>query len=192
MSIKAVTPVAAAASQNHPEHARWVKERTLAREVAQAHSEGLGLRVAEERNAQALERLANRRPKPRKAKPTKRDPVTHEQLKAAGVTKRVAPKPRKLPPMPPCRLCRTCLWCKRTFRMSQIRRRAVELDQVALGLMQELVAIMLAAQQRKDYRDALGRELPFSRIIGHDVDKAVTQGIEWVCDRSTSFMGQWR
>lgn len=191
MKIVSVTPVAAAASPTHPDHARWVKERTLAREIAQAASEGLGLRVAEERNVRSLERLSNRRPKPKKKKPTRRDPVTHEQLKAAGVTRR-APKPRKLPPMPPCRLCRTCVWCKRTFRMSQIRRRAVELDQVALGLMQELVAIMLAAQQRKDYRDALGRELPFSRIQGADVDKAVTQGIEWVCDRSASFMGQWR
>jgi hypothetical protein len=191
VKIVPVTPGVAASSPTHPDHARWVKERTLAREIAQAASEGLGIRVAEERNARALERLSNRRPKPKKAKPTRRDPVTHEQLKAAGVTKR-APKPRKLPPMPPCRLCRTCIWCKRTFRMSQIRRRAVELDQAALGLMQELVAIMLAAQQCKDYRDALGRELPFSRIQGVDVDKAVTQGIEWVCDRSTTFMGQWR
>jgi metallo-beta-lactamase family protein len=56
----------------------------------------------------------------------------------------------------------------------------------------DLTAIMLAALGRKDYKDAIGRELPFSRIAGHDVDKAVTQGIEWVCDRSVSFMGAWR
>lgn len=197
MKVALVTPGAAAASPSHPDHARWVKEQTLKREIL-AHGT---LRDAETANMRALERLANRKANPKPRKKTKRDakqaggdegtPVTHEQLKAAGVTKR-APKARKLPPMPPCRLCRTCLWCKRTYRMSQIRRRAVELDTGALGLMQELVAIMLAAQQCKDYRDALGRELPFSRIVGKDVDKAVTQGIEWVCDRSTSFMGQWR
>jgi hypothetical protein len=65
-------------------------------------------------------------------------------------------------------------------------------DLRAQALQNELLAIMFAAVSRKDYKDAIGRELPFSRITGRDVDMAVTQGIEWVCDRSTSFMGQWR
>lgn len=94
--------------------------------------------------------------------------------------------------MPACKLCRKCVWCKRSARVSKIASKAKQQDLKARALMDEVTAITLAAIGRRDYKDALGRELPFSRITGIDVDKAVTQGLEWVCDRSTSFMGQWR
>lgn len=196
MSVKLVTPSAAAANPSHPEHARWVKEQTLEREVAEAKARGLTLLDAERSNARQLERLSNRRARPKApAKKTKRDKVqkevTHEQLAAAGITKKV-PTARAMPPMPPCKLCRQCVWCKRTLRLSQIATRARQMEPKAVSLVAELVAIQFAAGQRKDYRDAIGRELPFSRLVGKDVDLAVNAGIEWVCDRSTSFMGQWR
>lgn len=190
MNIKAVTPSASAASPSHPDHARWVKEVTLAQEVAHAQSLGLSSRHAEAENMRQLERLANRKRKPRKPKaPKKID--TAEQLAKQGVTQRVAPV-KKLPPVPPCKLCGQCLRCKRELRMSQIMTKARQQDPKALSLVQELVAIGFAANARRDYRDAIGRELPFSRLKGHDYNRAVTAGAEWVCDRSVSFMGQWR
>lgn len=190
MKVTAVTPVAAARNPSHPDHARWVKEQTLAIEARNAAASGRTFRDAETENTRQLTRLAERKQKPKKPKRTRID-TTAEQLAKSGVTVKPA-TPRRLAPMPACRLCRRCVWCKRSLRMSQIARRAKEEDVRARALMDEIMAITFAAMSRKDYRDALNRELPFSRITGHDVDKAVTAGLEWVCDRSTSFMGQWR
>jgi hypothetical protein len=190
VKVTAVTPSAAASSPSHPDHARWVKEHTLKMEVEHARSIGQSTRDAETHNIRNLERLSNRKQKPKK--PKKVIPVpTAEKLAKEGVTVREAPA-RKAPPMPPCKLCRTCVWCKRAIRVSMIGIKSRQQDLKARALQDELTAIMMAAIGRRDYKDALGRELPFSRIVGKDVDKAVTQGIEWVCDRSASFMGQWR
>lgn len=191
MSVRAVTPSVAAAAPSHPDHARWVKDQTLRREIEFAKVNGGSVRAAEILNAQNLERLSNRKRKPRvKKRPAPPEP-TSEQLAVAGVTKKIATA-RKLPPMSPCNLCRQCLRCKRELRMSQIASKAKQMDSKAVNLAMELSAIVIAAARRKDYKDAIGRELPFSRLVGHDVDRAVTSGCEWVCDRSTSFMGQWR
>jgi len=190
VKVTAVTPSAAAASPSHPDHARWVKEQTLAIEANHANARGLSGRHAEIENTRQLERLANRKRKPPKKKKTAPSP-TAEQLAKEGVTVRAAPK-RKVFSMPPCKLCRKCVWCKRAIRVSHIGVRARQEDLRARALQDELNAIMIAAIRGRDYKDAIGRELPFSRIVGHDVDKAVTQGIEWVCDRSASYMGQWR
>lgn len=190
MKVTAVTPVAAAANPSHPDHARWVKEQTLKLEIAHAQSVGLSARDAEINNTRQLTRLANRKQKRAPKKPTRID-TNAEQLAAAGVTVKKA-QPRRLAPLPACKLCGHCIWCKRSRRVSRILKKAGEQDTRAIALKDEVTAITLAALGRRDYRDALGRELPFSRITGHDVDKAVTQGLEWVCDRSTSFMGQWR
>lgn len=186
MKIAAVTPSAAASSPSHPDHARWVKERTLALEIGQ-HST---LRDAESANMQALSRLASRKRKP-KARKKARKIDTLDQLAKENVTVRPAPR-RKIPQMPPCKRCRRCLWCKRAIRISMIGVKARQNDIRALALQNELNAILLAASGKRDYRDALGRELPFSRLVGPDVDRAVNAGVEWACDRSTSFMGQWR
>lgn len=190
MKITAVTPGAAASNPSHPDHARWVKEHTLKQEIEQAKAAGGSTRDAETANIRALERLAGRKRKPKAPKKPRKD-WTPEQLAKEGVTIRPAPK-RKAPQMPPCKLCRVCVWCRRAIRVSMIGVKARQQDLKARVLQDELCAIMIAAVARKDYKDALGRELPFSRITGHDVDKAVTMGIEWVCDRSVTFMGQWR
>lgn len=190
MKVTTVTPTAAAANPSHPEHARWVKEQTLKVEVDYAQKLGLSSRVAEVENLRQLERLANRKRKPAAPKkPRKID--SPEAVAASGVTHRVAPKKRPMP-VPSCKWCGLCLRCKREMRLVAITAKAKEQDKRALDLVAELVAIGFAATARRDYKDAIGRELPFSRLRGHDRDKAVTQGAEWVCDRSTSFMGQWR
>lgn len=191
MKVTAVTPSAAAANPSHPDHARWVKEQTLAIEARNARAMGRSFRDAETENTRQLERLANRKRKKPAPKKLPRPIDNPEQLAKEGVTIRPAPK-RKALQMPPCKLCRVCVWCRRAIRVSHIGLRARQDDRRARALQDELNAIMIAAIRRADYRDALGRELPFSRITGKDVDKAVTQGIEWVCDRSIPFMGQWR
>jgi hypothetical protein len=56
VKIHAVTPTDAASDPLHPDHDRWVKERTLAMEVAHAQRMGLGLRHAETENAYWLQR----------------------------------------------------------------------------------------------------------------------------------------
>jgi hypothetical protein len=191
VKVTAVTPSAAASSPSHPDHARWVKESTLAIEANHARASGLSIRAAETENMRQLERLSNRKVKPRKQKPAKKID-TAEQLAKQGVTQRVAPA-KVLPPMPACKLCGQCIWCKRTFRVSQLATKARQQDPKASALILELAAVMMAAQAKRDYKDAIGRELPFSRLrLASDIDRAVTQGMEWVCDRSTAFMGQWR
>ncbi len=190
MSVKAVTPSAAAANPAHPDHARWVKDQTLKRETEDAKILGLSSRYAETVNARNLERLANRKQRPKKPKAPRKD-MTPELLAKAGITKKVATA-RKLPPPRACGLCRQCIDCKRELRMSQIAAMAKQQDMRAVALAMELGAIVLAVTQRKDYKDAIGRELPFSRIAGADAARAAITGFEWACDRSTSFMGQWR
>lgn len=191
MKITAVTTDAAARNPSHPDHARWVKEQTLAIEARNQRAIGGSFRAAEIENTRQLERLANRKRKKIPPKNLPRPIDSPEQLAKEGVTVRAAPK-RKAPKLPPCKLCRVCVWCRRAIRVSMIGVKARQQDMRAVSLQNELTAIMLAALGRKDYKDSLARELPFSRITGKDVDKAVTQGIEWVCDRSVSFMGQWR
>jgi hypothetical protein len=190
VKVSAVTPLPAAANPQHPDHARWVKDQTLKIEMNHVRSVGGSARDAETNNMRALERLANRKQRPQAKKKTKKID-TAEQLAKQGVTQRVAPV-KNLPPLPLCKLCGHCVRCKRELRMSQIMTKARQQDPKALQLLTELVAIGFAANARKDYKDALGRELPFSRLKGHDLNRAVTAGADWVCDRSVSFMGQWR
>lgn len=190
-SIVVVSPSAAASAPSHPDHARWVKDITLKRESENAAS----ARQAETNNLANLLRLDARRRmnKPKAKKPKQKSvdrEITHADLIKAGVTKK-APKIRPVPKSP-CGFCGTCQRCRREARASAIFGKARQGDQRAHHLALEMVAIMFAAQQRKDYRDHIGRELPFSRLLGHDRAKAVTSGVEAVCDRSTSFMGEWR
>lgn len=197
MKVTAVTPVAAAANPSHPDHARWVKEQTLAIETRNAQAMGLSFRVAETENTRQLERLAARKRKKIAPKKVPRPIDSPEQLAKEGVTIRPAPeiKRGKVYPCKACcrgTWCRESIRCKRAMRLRVIARLARKQDLRAVSLQEEITAIMVAALRGRDYRDAIGRELPFSRLVGRDVDKAVTAGVEWVCDRSTSFMGQWR
>lgn len=197
MSIKIVTPSEAAADPKHPEHARWVKERTLAMEANHASAVGLTFRQAEDANLANLIRLEARKQKPKAPRKPKRKgreitPTTeeHARLKAAGVIKRKARITPALKSM--CNWCGLCIRCKREGRLQLIMAKARLGDDKARALVMELVAMGFAAQSRKDYKDAIGRELPFSRLRGHDRNLAVTAGAEWVCDRSVPFMGEWR
>lgn len=198
MSVKLVTPDDAARDPKHPEHARWVKDQTLAREAQHAAAAGLSFRDAETINAANLARLERRKriAAPKRKRKSKRGEQPrndeHARLAAAGVIKRPAP-PQLVKPRPsPCNWCGLCVTCKREARLRRIMREAREGDYRARGLVMELVAMAFAAQKRSDYKDSLGRELPFSRLQGRDRARATTAGAEWVCDRSAAFMGDWR
>lgn len=195
MSVKAVTPSDAAKSPAHPDHSRWVKDITLKREVEHATMTGGSSRDAETANLANLERLDGRKrhakpQKPKKKVDAAKREVTHADLIAAGVTKKPATI-RKVEARA-CNFCGLCKRCRRELRVSQIMAKAREGDRRAHRLTMELVAVMFAAQRRVDYKDEIGRELPFSRLHGLARDRAATAGVENVCDRSTSFMGEWR
>lgn len=185
MSVKAVTPSAAAASPLHPDHARWVKERTLGMEARHAAETGGTLRQAEDANRRALERLA-KRPQRAVAKPAARKPLTREETKASGVTRKLAaPKQDKVHKVS----ARDAKWAVRVSQIMDLGRKG---DRRAHSLAMEVVAIKIAMSARRDYKDAIGRELPFSRLKGASLERAVRAGMEWVCDRSVSLLGAWR
>jgi hypothetical protein len=199
VTVKIVTPADAASSPSHPDHARWVKERTLAVEADHARRVGASLRDAEIANTRQLERLEARKriKRPVKKPSRKRSALTprneeHQRLADAGVIKRPAPVEIVKPRASPCNWCGLCISCKREARLRSIMARARNADVQAHKLTMELVAITFAASSKKDYKDAIGRELPFSRLRGGDAARARIAGAEWVCDRSVSFMGEWR
>lgn len=198
MSVKLVTPAAAASDPKHPDHARWVKERTLGIEADHALAAGLSFRQAEEENARNLERLERRRNAPanpgRAKRKAKAPPRNAEHARIAGVVKRASKPEIVKPRKSACNWCGLCLSCKRETRLRQIMgaARLEGAGSAAHALTMELVAVTFASHARRDYKDALGRELPFSRLRGADAAKARIMGAEWVCDRSESLFGKWR
>ncbi len=194
MSVTPVRVPDAAASPTHPEHARWVKERTLALEVDHAQSAGGTLRDAETANARNLERLANRRkvalPPPRfKAPEPNYRECTHEELRAAKVRKR----PAKIVPVRKHMCggaCGLCLDCKRLARVALIRDRLPGEPRLA-PVVNALAVLAIAFGLRRRFRDA-GVEFPFDsqreavRCRAHD--SAVSQ----ILDRTTPILGDWR
>lgn len=191
--VKAVTIAADASAPTHPDHDRWVKEQTLATEIEHAARTGGSLRTAEDTNIAALNRLAQRKATPRKpAKQTKRKTFAHreiskKELQDAGVTKKVATKPTIA--KPPVISPDDQKWAFRVARIMELGRQG---DKRAYQLALEVVAIKMAVSARRDYKDANGRELPFSRLRGASVHRAVRAGMEWVCDRSRTLLGEWR
>ncbi len=193
MTIKAVTPTDAAASPSHPEHDRWVKERTLAMEANHAALIGSTFRAAEDANIIALGRLANRQAKnePRQ-KPAKRKrrEVSAEELAAAGVTKKVAPIVQA--PISPCSHCGKCMRCKRERRVLVISTAAKSGNPDAAALMWELSGLLLASQLGNNYRGQTGVEYPFARVTPTERGRMRDAGFTFVCDRSVKMLGEWR
>lgn len=190
MTIAAVTPVAAAADPKHPDHARWVKDRTLAMEAEHAKVLGLSARDAETANMRNLDRLASRssaRPA-RKAKPAQ--PARPEPARTdPRVTKRVA-KPRKMPVLR-CGFCGVCKTCKRNLRVGQIMQRRAQQEPLGIQLANALTIMVLAHDLRKIFKDC-GAEYPFDRLTGHARNAALVAATERICDRSSVAWGDWR
>jgi len=189
MTITAVTPVDAAANPAHPDHARWVKDRTLAMEAEHAKVVGLCMRDAETVNLRNLDRLAARRrlARPVTARPraAPREPVAADPR----VTKRVA-KPRKMPVLR-CGFCSVCKTCKRNLRVGQIMQRRAQQEPLGIQLANALTIMVLAHDLRKVFKDC-GAEYPFDRLTGHARNAALVAATERICDRSEATWGAWR
>lgn len=193
MSIKLVTPAAGAASPSHPDHSRWVKERTLEIEARHVHAIGGSIRDAEDANARNLIRLDARK-RENKPKPVKRPvdagrrEITHADLKAAGVTKRAA----KVTPIAAykCKHCGLCRRCRREARVAEIMRRNRQGDSTVMALANSLAVMVLAHGLRKLYRDG-SVEFRFHELEGFHRSRALIAATELICERSASTMGPW-
>lgn len=189
MTVEAVTPVDAAASPAHPDHARWVKDRTFAMEADHAKSIGLSMRDAETANLRNLDRLAARRrtarPAAARTGPPQREPVAVDPR----VTKRVA-KPRKMPVLR-CGFCGVCKTCKRNLRAGLIMQRKKQQDPLGMQLANALTMMVIAFDMRVIFKDC-GAEYPFDRLTGHARNAALVAATERICDRSSVAWGDWR
>ncbi len=194
MSVKLVTPSAGAASPSHPDHARWVKERTLEVEARHIHVIGGSIRDAEDANARNLIRLDARK-RENKPKPVKqrvdagKREVTHSDLKAAGVTKRRA-QVTKIAAYK-CKHCGMCRRCKRELRVAEIMRRNRNGDTSVHALANSLAVMVLAHGLRKLYRDG-SVEFRFNELEGLQRNRALLAATELICERSSATMGAWR
>lgn len=194
MSVKAVSPSPAASSPSHPDHARWVKERTIAIEVEHAQKMGGTLRDAETANAKHLERLANRKkialPPPRFKQPTiQRRELTHEELRAAQVRKR----PAKIVPVRKHMCggaCGMCLDCKRLQRVALIRDRLPGEPRLA-PIVNALAVMTIAFGLQRRFRDA-GVEFNFDDSRAWVRNRAHDAAVSQIIDRTVPILGEWR
>jgi hypothetical protein len=194
VSIKLVTPSAGAASPSHPDHARWVKERTLEVEAKHAHVIGGSIRDAEDANARNLIRLEARK-RENKPKPVKQRvdaaarEISHDDLKAAGVTKQRA-RVAKIPAYK-CKHCGLCRRCRRELRVAEIMRRNRIGDASVHAYANSLAVMVLAHGLRKLYRDG-SVEFRFNELEGIHRNRALVAATELICERSSQTMGAWR
>lgn len=187
MKIDSVTAPAVASDPKHPDHDRWVKERTLKMEIDHAKAVGLPLRVAEAENLRMLERseriARENKPAPKKQKAAitpnmGRGQRVHER----GVTVKSA-KPEvsilKLSPCGRCGLCRNCQREKRVMLIVSKRKT----DQAMKRLADALFLYTLNASAGRGQ---------FALMNKRDIDRAITAKAEEVCDASVRLLGEWK
>lgn len=197
-------PSAAAAAPRHPEHPRWLKERTLAIEVKHAQQTGGSLRDAEAANQRSLERLDARK---RERRPVmtpgkvarekqRQDRRERRREKLQVTVKPVAPIVK--PVILACGRCGQCIHCRREMRVAAIMAKGRQGDAAMAWLVNNLVALMFALQKRIDCKIApsassLGKEVAFSmmRLAGERNTAFVSAAAE-ICDWSVRSMGPWR
>lgn len=185
MKVSAVTPVDAASDPKHPDHARWVKETTLAMEIAHAQRMGGTFRDAEAENARLLIRMEAlaRNEKPTIAKPRKSR--QQRMLERAVEVKAALPRPPALTwlgssPCGRCGLCRACLREKRILAISHMATR--ERDPWAIKSMWGITLLLLRA------KGATGEFRGANKTKAHQL---VVSAAEKLCDDSVKRMGAW-
>lgn len=187
MKVSVVTIPDAASDPAHPDHDRWVKDKTLKMEIDHAQAIGLSARDAEVENLRLLnraERLANDKPqKLTKKQPPGTNVGSAARKKKRGVFVREASPLVSGAKLSPCGRCGTCLRCKREKRVFAMSLKAREGDRrFALILWQ----LAMYAQQAQD---GTGR---FAGVNPRDANRMVISKLEEVCDGTIPFMGQWR
>lgn len=185
MKIAAVTPVGAASDPKHPDHARWVKETTLAMEVAHAQRIGGTFRDAEAENARLLLRMEAlaRHEKPTIAKP--RRSRQERMLERAVEVRAALPQPKTLTwlgssPCGRCGLCRACLREKRILAIGHLATK--ERDAWAMKSMWNITLLLLRA------KSAIGEFRGASKTKAQSL---VVAAAEKICNASVKRMGAW-
>lgn len=179
MSVTAVTPSDAASDPKHPDHDRWVKEHTFAREVAHAQRIGATLRDAETENARLLARAEQLAQRPTPAPVAPRKP-REERLQERGVTV-TAPKKISLLKQSPCGRCGTCRNCMRERRALLIVQKRKDGGPVGA----------LAGRIKSITDQFIMRVGVFRDLSKADRDRALTAVVEEICNLSTPHLGEW-
>lgn len=191
MKVDAVSVPDSASDPAHPDHDRWVKERTLKMEIEHAKVLGIPLRVAEQENQRLLERaerIASDKPKlTRKKKPpgtSAGQRVSRAQrIASRGVTVRHAQPLVMGASLSPCGRCGTCRRCKREKRVFAMSQKAKEGDHKFVVILWQLAMFAQQAQ------DGTGR---FAGLSPRDANQMVIRRLEDVCDATVPAMGEWR
>lgn len=187
MKVSAVTPVDAASDPKHPDHARWVKETTLAMEVAHAQRMGGTLRDAEAENARLLIRMEAlaRNERPAISKPKPRRSRQERMLERAVEVKAALPQPKTLTwlgssPCGRCGLCRACLREKRILAIGHLATK--DRDPWAMSSMWNITLLLLRAK---------GATGEFRGVSKAKAQSLVVAAAENLCDASVKRMGAW-
>jgi hypothetical protein len=190
VKITAVTPTDAAADPLHPDHDRWVKERTLAMEVAHAQRMGLSLRHAETENAYWLQRAeakARESTSPAVASPSAKKRKTRaERLAERPVVVKAAKPERKrtLKDLSPCGRCGLCRACKREKRIYALAIKAR--NERDPKLMELIKLLWLETMQ------ASSRTGKFQGMSTRDANRIIARRLEDICDSTIPAMGEWK
>lgn len=192
MKLSSATPSDLASSTSHPDHDRWVKDRTLRMEIEHAKRVGLPLRVAEAENIRLLERAdqiaKSSAPEaggsgPRSIAPDMaRRPSRVARNRDRGITiKKAAPEISilKLSPCGRCGVCRNCMRERRVLLVIQKRHDSAYLGALAGRLF--IATIHAGARSGK-----------FKGLRKADINRALTAEAEAVCDASIRWLGEWR
>jgi len=176
VTITAVQPPDAASDPKHPDHDRWVKDRTLKMEIEHAQLVGLTLRDAEAENARMLAR-AEQKAKEAPTVVAKPSPIAREQRHAARGITRKAPKNAG---KPECS-CGLCIPCRRKMRVLAIFRGRAAGHPVLFALSEDIKSSFVVR-----IRDSI------AGVRKGALDRALAARIDAICDRSIPTMGEWR
>ena len=188
MKITAVTPVADASDPNHPDHARWVKDHTLAMEVAHAKVLGGSFRDAETENNRLLLRMEalarNEKPKSKLPKQPRKS-RRQRMLERAVEVREALPKPEGLTWLTssPCGRCGLCRGCKREKRILKISHLATKSKEP--WALQAMWSISLVLFKIK------GGAGEYRGLTKSDAQKRVVAAAEKLCDDSVVHLGAW-
>lgn len=181
MKIAAVTPPDAASDPAHPDHDRWVKDRTLKMEIEHAQRVGLTLRDAESENARLLARAEQKaKQAPVVAKPGTSSTRARARRHAdRGITRKAPKKPAHTREC----VCGTCTPCRRKMRVAAIFQRRNAGDVTMKQHADDLFMAFLAATTSKG---------AFTGLRPRDARRALAAKVDSICDSTVFFMGPWR
>lgn len=185
MRVASVTAPESASDPAHPDHDRWVKERTLSMEVEHAKLVGKTFRDAETENNRLLERMEALARGRKPAAPRQRKSRRQRLLERAVEVREALPRPQGLTWLSssPCGRCGVCRACRREKRILAISHRATkQRDPWAVKAMWGITLIILRWKGRTGEFRGMGKA---------DADRRITAEAERLCDESARHMGRW-